>query len=137
MFGLGKNKLGGGSASHLPANLQDDQLRFKVIIDNIEDGVVMIDADRVVRLINPGGALVCGWPTEEATGIEVGNVIKLVDAKGEPRTSVDDPFAKVFKTGQTLRDNTAFLVNRDKKQIPISRTRNFNLLIINTFKENV
>ncbi len=121
MFGLGKKRAGRSSASApSSANLQDDQLRFKVIIDNIEDGVVMIDQERVVQLINPGGATICGWSTDESTGIDVSNVLKLVNAKGEPYTNNDDPFAKVFKAGLAIRDNGAFLMNRSKKQIPIS-----------------
>ena len=64
MFGLGKKSSGQGTTEHLSAKLQDDQLRFKVIIDNIEDGVVMIDQERVIRLINPGGATICGWSAD-------------------------------------------------------------------------
>jgi PAS domain S-box-containing protein len=113
-------KTAASNASKLSGNLDDEQLRFKVIIDNIEDGVLMIDKDRVVKLINPGAATICGWATEEATGIDVGNVLKLVDTKGEPNPAADDPFAKVFKAGQAIRDNGAFLINREKKQLPIS-----------------
>lgn len=122
MFGMGKKKsiISAAPGGELSANLQDDQLRFKVIIDNIEDGVLMIDKDHVVRLINPGGATICGWSSEEATGINIENVLKLVNSKGEPHADSDDPFAKVFKAGQPIRDNGAFLMNREKKQVPIS-----------------
>ena len=122
MFGLGKPRAGTAVAtnSNLSANLKDEQLRFKVIIDNIEDGVVMVDAEQVVQLFNPGAAAICGWARDEATGLDVNNVVKLVDSKGEPYKPADNPFAKVFKAGQAIRDNGAFLMNRDKKQIPIS-----------------
>ena len=120
MFGIGKNNKGQAATGHLSASLQDDQLRFKVIIDNIEDGVVMIDQDRVIRLINPGGATICGWSADEATSIDVANVLKLVNTKGEPYTEADNPFVNVFKTALAIRDNGAFLMNREKKQVPIS-----------------
>ena len=120
MFGLGKKSSEQGTTRRLSANLQDDQLRFKVIIDNIEDGVVMIDQDRVIRLINPGGATICGWSADEATSIDVANVLKLVNTKGEPYAETDDPFVNVFKTALAIRDNGAFLMNREKKQVPIS-----------------
>lgn len=120
MFGRSKKSGDSNDNSHLSAKLQDDQLRFKVIIDNIEDGVIMIDEERVVRLINPGGATICGWAADEATGIDVGNVLMLVNAKGEPYATSDDPFARVFKGGQAIRDNGAFLMSREKKQLPIS-----------------
>lgn len=120
MFGLGKKSSGQGKTEHLSAKLQDDQLRFKVIIDNIEDGVVMIDQERVIRLINPGGATICGWSADEATSIDVSNVLKLVNTKGEPYAEADNPFVNVFRTALAIRDNGAFLMNREKKQVPIS-----------------
>jgi PAS domain S-box-containing protein len=121
VFGLGKKQNSNSApTSRLSANLEDDKLRFKVIIDNIEDGVIMIDQEHVVRLINPGAAIICGWEADEATGINVSNVLKLVNAKGEPYTTDDDPFARLFKAGQAIRDNGAFLMNREKKQVPIS-----------------
>jgi PAS domain S-box-containing protein len=121
VFGLGKKQSSSATpTSRLSANLEDDKLRFKVIIDNIEDGVIMIDQEHVVRLINPGAAVICGWAADEATGINVSNVLKLVDTKGEPFSADDDPFTRLFKAGQAIRDNGAFLMNREKKQVPIS-----------------
>lgn len=121
MFGLNKKDSGATASNvNLTASLQDDQLRFKVIIDNIEDGVLMIDSAQVVQLINPGAATIIGWAVDEATGIDVSNVLKLVNTKGEPYSSANNPFTKVFQAGQAIRDNGAFLMNRDKKQIPIS-----------------
>lgn len=121
MFGLGKKHPSSSTTtSRLSANLEDDQLRFKVIIDNIEDGVIMIDQENVVRLINPGAAIICGWTADEATGINVSNVLKLVNGKGEPYSADENPFTKVFKASQAIRDNGAFLMNREKKQVPIS-----------------
>ncbi|MEO7363904.1 MAG: ATP-binding protein [Candidatus Saccharimonadales bacterium] len=122
MFGLGKKTSQGSVKTTSAADLKDGQLRFKVIVDNIDDGVIMVDAERVVQLINPGGATICGWSVEESTCIDVGNVLKLVNNKGEPLTSADDPFTKIFSAGQTIRDNGAFLLNHDKKQLPISLT---------------
>lgn len=121
MFGMGKKTTDeAATGKNLSASLKDGQLRFKVIIDNIEDGVIMVDQERVVQLINPGGATLCGWSADEATGINVSNILKLVNEKGEPIDAKDDPFTKLFASGQSIRDNTAYLMNREKKQVPIS-----------------
>lgn len=115
-------KLGGDKKpdSHLPANLLDDTLKFKVIVDNIEDGVILIDDQRVIQLINPGAATLCGWSAEEATGIDAAAVIQLVNEKSEAYVGPNDPFEQVFNNGENLRVNGAFLVNRSKQQIPVS-----------------
>ncbi|HXE10375.1 MAG TPA: PAS domain-containing protein, partial [Verrucomicrobiae bacterium] len=65
----------------LPADLRDDTLKFKVIIDNIDDGVILIDSQRIIQLMNPGAGKICGW-MDEAVGLDVDSVIKLVNGKG-------------------------------------------------------
>jgi PAS domain S-box-containing protein len=117
---FGKSKKDGGDKTRLPANLRDDTLKFKTIIDSIEDGVVLIDSQQVIQLINPGAATICGWTTDEATGIDVASVIKLVNEKGEPVADAVNPFQQIFETGQGQRAKDAFLMTRDKKQVPIS-----------------
>lgn len=100
--------------------LDDSRLRFEVIINNIEDGVVLISSDGVVQSFNPGAAAISGWPADEATNINVDNVIQLCDDKGALVVPALSPFSLVFTTGQTMHDNKALLLNRDKKQVPIS-----------------
>jgi len=104
--------------TRLPANLLDDTLKFKVIIDSIEDGVILIDDQQVIQLINPGAAAICAWKPDEATGINVQSVIQLVNDKGEPYA--DNPFQQIFTADKNLRVNDAFLMTHDKRQIPIS-----------------
>jgi PAS domain S-box-containing protein len=106
--------------AQLPSNLLDETLKFKVIIDGIEDGVVLFDSQQIIQLINPGAAAICGWGAEDATGIDMESVIQLVNDKGEPITYADNPFRQIFQAGQSLRGKDMFLKTRDKKQVPIS-----------------
>ncbi len=116
-FGFGKKKAV-PPANQVSSNLQDDTSRFKIIIDNLEDGVILIDSQSVIQLINPSAAEICGWPVDEATGIAVKAVIQLVNDKGEPYPN--DPFQQVFATGQTAHLQDAYMLSHDKKQAPIS-----------------
>lgn len=121
LFGLFKNANDPGSKdpkNHLPANLRDDTLKFKTIIENIEDGVVLIDDQQVIRLINPGASVICGWSADEATGISAQAVLQLVNDKGQPYDN--NPFAQIFSTGQNLRVNDAYVLTHTKKQVPIN-----------------
>jgi len=116
-FGRGGSK----KDAHLPANLRDDSQKFRIIIDSIEDGVILIDDQQTIQLINPGAINICGWPRDEATGINIKTVIQLVNDKSEPYFSdSSNPFQRIFSSGQNIRINDAFVVKRDKKQIPVS-----------------
>lgn len=121
MFGFGKSvKKPDNTAS--ANDLHDQRKRFEIIINNIADGIVLIDEDQVIQMINPAAAALLGWYVSEATGLNIKNVMKLVNDKGEALDAAADPFDQVFKQSGTIRDNNAHLINRDKKQLSISLT---------------
>jgi PAS domain S-box-containing protein len=117
---FGKSGEDAKKPTSLPAGLSDDTLRFKVIIDSIEDGVILIDDQQTIQLINPGAATICGWKPDEATGIDVQTVLQLVNDKGEPYAEADNPFRQIFTAGEALRVKNAFIMRRDKNQVPVS-----------------
>lgn len=104
----------------LLANLRDEKLKSEIILNTIDDGVILIDEQRTVQLFNPGASHITGWKTEEARGIELRSVIKLVDEKDEAYPDKKNPFFRAYKEGATIRDNKAILVTRSEKRIPIS-----------------
>jgi PAS domain S-box-containing protein len=116
---FGKKNEGGGT-SHLPADLRDETQKFKTIINSIGDGVVMIDDQRAIQMINPAAAAICGWKAEEATGIDVGQVMKLANEKGEACPDDENPLKQIFKVGENIKSNQLFLMTRDNKQVPIN-----------------
>ncbi len=120
MFWKPKHQTNSSTNGTLTKDLGDTKLRFEVIINNIEDGVILIDSQLTIQLCNPGASSISGWPVDEATGINVLNVMTLVDEKGEQIKSSEDPFNRIFHTDKTIRDHKAILLNREKKQIPIS-----------------
>lgn len=101
-------------------NLGDSRQRFEAIINSIEDGVILVDTEGVIQSYNPGASHISGWPADEATGINVSNVLQLADEKGQLLAANDSPLKQIFTTGQTVRDNKAILMNRGKKAVPIS-----------------
>lgn len=120
MFGFGKHIKKPKSDSGVAGSLQDERKRFELIINNVADGMVLIDSQQTIQLINPAAAAALGWYVNEATGLNIKNVMKLVNVKGEALSDTDNPFDKIFNQHETLRDNNAYLVNRDNKQLTIS-----------------
>jgi two-component system, OmpR family, sensor histidine kinase VicK len=112
-----KNTQRGGS--HLPANLQDESQKFKVIFDSLKDGVVMVDAEGTIQMFNPGAVEICGWSADEANGINIKTVINLVNEKGEAINEHENPIHNVLSTGQSIQTDDAILLTRDGQQMPI------------------
>lgn len=100
--------------------LNDSRQRFEVIINNIEDGVVLINREGTIQSFNPAASNISGWPMDEATGIAVSQVMKLADNKGELVKDSNSPFTTIFNTHQTINDDNAVLLNRQKQPVPIS-----------------
>lgn len=118
MFGLNSKKSAAGG--QLSGDLRDQQRRFEVIINSLEYGVVLLDDQQTIRLINPAAAALCEWPLDEAAGINIKNVLQLVNDKGQPFGDAENPLLRVFRSAQPLRENNAFLQTRTKKQVAIS-----------------
>lgn len=116
---LFSGKRGGRQHANLPVNLRDETQRFKVIIDNIEDGVVLIDNKQQIVLMNPAAGTLFGWKPDDAAGISAATVIKFVLEKGDPLPQDKNPLLAVFNTGKRIKNNSLFLLTRDNKQVSI------------------
>ena len=109
-----------GAASKLATSLRDERLKSDIILSAIEDGVVLIDDQKIIRLFNPGASDTTGWPADEALGLDFHQVLKLVDAKDVAYQDENNPLVRIFKSTAPIRDNNAILVSRSNKRFPIS-----------------
>jgi two-component system sensor histidine kinase VicK len=103
-----------------PASLADQSQQAKVIIDSIEDGVILIDDQQTIQLINPGAARICSWSQEDASGISADLVFQLVNDKSELQSGANNPLHTIFTTGESFSSNDFSLLTKDKKNIPVS-----------------
>jgi PAS domain S-box-containing protein len=115
MFGKKKPSPAGVAGS-----LHDAKLMSSIILNAIEDGVVMIDAQGVIRMFNPGATTITGWGAEEAEGLDWRLVFKFVDAKGQPVPDTEVIFSTGLRSPQQLRDNTANLVSKSNKTVAVA-----------------
>lgn len=120
LFGGGNKDSAQNTSANLPSELKDDSLRFKVIIDNIEEGVILIDDQGTIQLINPGASKISGWSSEDATGIDVNGVIQLIDNKAEKIDEASNPLKKVFAMGESQRSDNAIILTKDKRQVDVT-----------------
>lgn len=125
MFGLGakdnKTTIPGDS---LASNLHDEKEKSEIILNTIEDGVVLIDTNKIIQLFNRGAEHITGWSQKDAVGLSYDSVIKLIDSKNEPYREEDNPFHKIFEEIIPIRDNTASLLTSSNKAVAISLSVN-------------
>ena len=104
----------------LAARLQAERLKSDIILSAIDSGVVVIDENHIIQLLNPAGARLTGWPMEEAVGLDYHSVIHLTDSKDVDYTDLQDPFRQCFNNGKTVIDHTAVLATKSGQHPPIN-----------------
>jgi PAS domain S-box-containing protein len=88
---------------------KEDRIKADIIIDNIGEGVVAVDAKGNIALINKVAADMLGWKMEELQGKAFAEVIPMVDASGNEISITERPLARTLKAGEALRLDTTFL----------------------------
>lgn len=108
------------SQGGLADSLHDEKLKSSIILNAIEDGVVLVDTQGVIRVCNPGATAITGWKAEEAEGLDWRLVFKFVDAKGQTVADNDTIIAKALSAAQPVRDNMANLLSKNGKTVGLS-----------------
>jgi diguanylate cyclase (GGDEF)-like protein/PAS domain S-box-containing protein len=99
----------------------EEKERAEVTLQSIADAVITTDREGTVDYINPIAEKMTGWPSDEACGRNVTEIVKLVKDGG--REIVDDPVSHALASGDPvhLADQTA-LVSRRGLEVPIQAT---------------
>lgn len=105
--------------SGLVGSLHNDKLISSIILNAIEDGVILVDTQGVIRVFNPGASRITGWATEEAEGLDWRLVLKFVDTKGQAVPDNDVIIAKALKSGQAERTSTAYIATKSNKTVAL------------------
>ncbi len=97
---------------------QTDKLNF--IFNSIDEGVILIDQNKVINVFNPAASRITGWEAKDAIGIDIRLVARLVDTKSEPIEDELSPFNQVFTTKQRVKNNNIYVLTKNNSQIAIS-----------------
>lgn len=108
------------SSSKLANNLRDEKAKSDIILRAIDDGVVLIDDQSVIRHFNQGAANITGWKREEAEGLDWRSVFRFMNEKGETLDDTATPFHKALTSHSTIHDNTLTIVGKTNKSIAAS-----------------
>ena len=107
------------STSKLANTLRDEKAKSDIILNAIDDGVVLVDEQNVIRLFNPGACRITGWAKNEAEGLDWHSVFQFAHSKGEKIPNDQLVFEKTLQAGQPVRENNAALITKSGKTIAI------------------
>ncbi len=97
------------------------EAELRATLYGIADGVIALDRNYCVALMNPVATQLSGWNDAEAMGKPIDEVLCLLDAKN--RTPVSNPVAQVLQEeGVTSGDFRMLLVSRDGTERIISQS---------------
>ncbi len=111
-----------GQTKNLATNLFDEKAKSDIILNAIDDGVILIDANKTIQLFKPAAEKITGWAQKDAVGIQYTSVLKLIDKKNEPYPSSQDPFVRIFSEIATIKDNQANIMSSSGKLIALDIT---------------
>ncbi len=104
----------------LANQLNQEQFKADVLIRHIGEGVMVVDLQSRVQLVNPAAEGLTGWDETEAKGIDSRLVLQLADEMDHPLNGETHPLVEVFKKRQSVRNDDLIMISRSGKRLAIS-----------------
>jgi|GEM_PF-858805 len=99
--------------------LRDREEYLSVTLQSIGDGVIATDVEGKITQMNRMAETLTGWSFQEARGLELSSVFRIINALS--RVNVSDPIAFVLETGKTVElANHTVLIAKDGTEYHIS-----------------
>ncbi|MCX6651749.1 MAG: ATP-binding protein [Methanomassiliicoccales archaeon] len=101
------------------AALSEQRERLAITLASMGDGVIATDDAKRVTLMNGVAESLTGWKAEEAMGVDIAEVLVLVDSRR--RDKVANPMVEVLASGQNVElASDVLLLARDGREVPIA-----------------
>lgn len=105
---------------NLANELSEVANKSEAVINAIGDGVVAIDGQGVIQLINPAAQIIIGWGKQDAMTLNYKSVLRLIDQKDAELDPGSDPIQQALNINQQIRTNNLALMTKNGKKIMIS-----------------
>ena len=94
--------------------------KSEVVINAIGDGVIFVDSQGIIQLINPAAQTIVGWGKQDALTLHYKSVLKLINQKDETLGDANDPISQAINNNQQVKSSDLNLVTHSGKKIGIS-----------------
>lgn len=108
------------SMKTLTSELSEVASKSEIIINAIGDGVIAVDSQGVIQLINPAAQTILGWPKQDAMALNYKSVLMFSDAENNDIDPSQDPILAVLNSNQQTRTNSLMIKTRSGKKIASS-----------------
>jgi PAS domain S-box-containing protein len=119
--GAASERSGDSSAYHaLASELSQVSGKSEVVINAIADGVIALNGQGIIQLINPAAQQIIGWGKQDALSLDYKSVLKLVDKNDHEVTPANDPVTKVLADNKEVNTHDLSLITNSGKKILVS-----------------
>ena len=94
--------------------------KSEVVINAITDGVIALDGQGVIQLINPAAQQIIGWGKQDAMSLNYKSVLKMGDQNGSDIDDARDPIAEVLATNKQVSTDKLTLATHSGKKLMVS-----------------
>lgn len=94
--------------------------KSEIVINAIADGVIAVDSQGVVQLINPAAQRIIGWGKQDALKLDYKSVLKLLDIKEKALSDADDPVQEVLRKNTSVINNDLILETISGRKLFVS-----------------
>lgn len=93
--------------------------KSEVVINAISDGVIAVNSNGQIELINPAAEQLVGWAHRDAMGLDYKSVLQMLSNDGHELDKTTDPVFDVLSTNQPKRRNDLQLQTSSGKKLVI------------------
>lgn len=101
----------------LANQLNQESNKSSVVINAISDGVIAINNEGVIELINPAAQRIVGWGNQDAVGLDYKSVLQILGKDGHEVDKSKDPVFEVLTTNQPVRRSDLQLQTSSGKKL--------------------
>ncbi|MDP3445283.1 MAG: PAS domain-containing protein, partial [Ignavibacteria bacterium] len=118
----GRDELDGDDRAYknLANELNEVASKSEVVINAIGDGVIAIDSQGIIQLINPAAQQIIGWGKQDALSLHYKSVLKLINQNNEVLDPSVNPIQQVLNNNQQVRENDLSVMTKNDKKIMVS-----------------
>ena len=113
----GDSELENRSVKNLASELSEVANRSEIVINAIGDGVVAIDSQGIIQLINPAAQQILGWGKQDALALNYKSILQMTDLQNKELDPAADPIQQVLNTNQQIRSNTLVIKTKSGKKL--------------------